>query len=101
MQQLELGTAPPAPNNDITNPQGVVRAAEITPKPAVRHSDAPMCMQCGVQMIHTKALANHSLPSSGDVTVGYVKPSIEALREATEKVARFLLDKAGAKAEAA
>jgi hypothetical protein len=29
------------------------------------------------------------------VTVGYVKPSIEALREATEKVARFLLGKAG------
>lgn len=57
--------------------------------------------ECGVQMIHTKALANHSLPSSGDVTVGYVRPSIEALREATEKVARFLLDKAQAKAEAA
>jgi hypothetical protein len=52
-------------------------------------------------MIHTKALCNHSLASSGDVTVGYVRPSIEALREATEKVARFLLDKAGAKAEAA
>jgi integrase len=57
--------------------------------------------ECGVQMIHTKALANHSLPSSGDVTVGYVKPSIDALREATEKVARFLLGKAGVKAEAA
>lgn len=57
--------------------------------------------ECGVQMIHTKALANRSLPSSGDVAVGYVKPSIEALREATEKVARFLLDKAGVRAEAA
>jgi len=57
--------------------------------------------ECGVQMIHTKALANHSLPSGGDVTMGYVKPCIEALREATEKVARFLLDKAAAKAEAA
>jgi len=57
--------------------------------------------ECGVQMIHTKALANHSLPSSGDVTVGYVKPSIEALREATEKVAAFLLGKAGVEAEAA
>mgnify|MGYP000154712825 CR=1 FL=1 len=57
--------------------------------------------ECGVQMIHTKALCNHSLPSSGDVTMGYVKPSIEALREATEKVARFLLGKAGVKAEAA
>ena len=34
-----------------------------------------------------------SLPSSGDVTMGYVKPSIDALREATERVAEFLLAK--------
>jgi len=55
--------------------------------------------EAGVQMIHTKALCNHSLPSSGDVTVGYVRPSIEALREATEAVARFLLGKAGVESD--
>jgi len=66
VQQLELGTAPPAPNNDITNPQGVVRAAEITPKPAVRHSDAPMCMQCGVQM--NRAGSCHACPSCGSTS---------------------------------
>ena len=46
---------------------------------------------------HADAPAD-AVHGSGDVTVGYVKPSIEALREATEKVARFLLGKAGAKA---
>jgi ribonucleoside-diphosphate reductase alpha chain len=66
VQQLELGTAPPAPNNDITNPDGIVRAAEITPKPAVRHSDAPMCMQCGVQM--NRAGSCHACPSCGSTS---------------------------------
>ncbi|MBI4936017.1 MAG: vitamin B12-dependent ribonucleotide reductase [Actinobacteria bacterium] len=66
VQQLELGTAPPAPNNDITNPSGVVRATEITPKPAARHSDAPMCMQCGVQM--NRAGSCHACPSCGSTS---------------------------------
>ena len=66
VQQLELGTAPPAPNNDITNPDGIVRAAEITPKPSVRHSDAPMCMQCGVQM--NRAGSCHACPSCGSTS---------------------------------
>jgi ribonucleoside-diphosphate reductase alpha chain len=71
VQQLELGTAPPAPNNDITNPGGIVRAAQesaaqITPKPAVRHSDAPMCMQCGVQM--NRAGSCHACPSCGSTS---------------------------------
>ena len=66
VQQLELGTAPPAPNNDITNPGGVIRPTEITPKPAVRHSDAPMCMQCGVQM--NRAGSCHACPSCGSTS---------------------------------
>ena len=65
-QQLEMGTAPPAPNNDVTNPGGMVRPAAITPKPAVRHSDAPMCMQCGVQMI--RAGSCHACPSCGSTS---------------------------------
>ncbi len=64
--QLELGVAPIAPNNDVTNPQGIVRPAEITPKPAVRHSDAPMCMQCGVHMI--RAGSCHACPSCGSTS---------------------------------
>jgi ribonucleoside-diphosphate reductase alpha chain len=65
-QQLELGTAPPAPNNDVTNPGGIARPTEITPKPAVRHSDAPMCMQCGVQM--NRAGSCHACPSCGSTS---------------------------------
>ena len=63
LQQLELGTAPPAPNNDVTNPGGLARPASISPKPAQRHSDAPMCMQCGVQM--NRAGSCHACPSCG------------------------------------
>jgi ribonucleoside-diphosphate reductase alpha chain len=61
--QLDLGVAPTAPNNDITNPGGIVRPAESAAKPAVRHSDAPMCMQCGVQMV--RAGSCHACPSCG------------------------------------
>ena len=57
--QLLLGTAAAAPNNDITNPSGIVR-------PAVRQSDAPMCMQCGVQM--NRAGSCHACPSCGSTS---------------------------------
>ena len=55
--QLEAGVAPAAPNNDVTNPQGTVRPMS---RP---HADAPMCMQCGVQMI--RAGSCHACPSCG------------------------------------
>jgi ribonucleoside-diphosphate reductase alpha chain len=57
--QLDLGVAPSAPNNDVTNPSGA-------PRPEVRHSDAPMCMQCGVQMI--RAGSCHACPSCGSTS---------------------------------
>ncbi|MCO5330411.1 MAG: vitamin B12-dependent ribonucleotide reductase [Ilumatobacteraceae bacterium] len=60
--QMELGVAPPAPNNDITNPGGVARPEGAT----VRHSDAPMCMQCGVQMV--RAGSCHACPSCGSTS---------------------------------
>jgi ribonucleoside-diphosphate reductase alpha chain len=70
LAQMELGVAPAAPNNDITNPGGMARTpeqtAQITPKPAVRHSDAPMCMQCGVQM--NRAGSCHACPSCGSTS---------------------------------
>ncbi|HQZ35898.1 MAG TPA: hypothetical protein PK020_15840, partial [Ilumatobacteraceae bacterium] len=62
--QMELGVAPAAPNNDVTNPSGLPR--ESTSKPAVRHSDSPMCMQCGVQMI--RAGSCHACPSCGSTS---------------------------------
>ena len=59
--QMELGLAPAAPNNDVTNPGGVAR-----PTAKVRQSDAPMCMQCGVQMI--RAGSCHACPSCGSTS---------------------------------
>jgi ribonucleoside-diphosphate reductase alpha chain len=66
--QLDLGVAPQAPNNDVTNPAGVVRSAPGggNAKPVVRQSDAPMCMQCGVQMI--RAGSCHACPSCGSTS---------------------------------
>jgi ribonucleoside-diphosphate reductase alpha chain len=65
-QQLQAGTLPPAPNNDVTNPEGIVRPVDLTAKPSVRHSDAPMCMQCGVQM--NRAGSCHACPSCGSTS---------------------------------
>ena len=62
--QLDLGIASKAPNNDVTNPGGIVRPAGATPQ--VRQSDAPMCMQCGVQMI--RAGSCHACPSCGSTS---------------------------------
>ncbi len=64
--QLELGMAPPAPNNDLTNPEGVARPVDAGANPARRKSDAPMCMQCGVQMV--RAGSCHACPSCGSTS---------------------------------
>ena len=49
---------------------------------------------CNVSPLDQKALANHALPS-GDITEGYIRPGLEHLREVAEKIAAFLLGKAG------
>jgi ribonucleoside-diphosphate reductase alpha chain len=55
--QLEMGIAPVAPVSD--------HSAEIARK-AQKHSDAPMCMQCGVQM--NRAGSCHAFPSCGSTS---------------------------------
>ena len=57
-QQMELGTAPPAPVSDHTPSAGTARP--------IYKSDAPMCMQCGVQM--QRAGACHACPSCGSTS---------------------------------
>ncbi len=52
--QMELGLAPATPE-DNTPARGIIR-----------HSDAPMCMQCGVQMI--RAGSCHACPSCGSTS---------------------------------
>ncbi|MEZ5216515.1 MAG: hypothetical protein R2715_07970 [Ilumatobacteraceae bacterium] len=56
--QMELGTAPAAPSTDHSPAAG-------TPRPVYK-SDAPMCMQCGVQM--QRAGACHACPSCGSTS---------------------------------
>ena len=51
--QIEMGVAPTAPVSDHSGP-------------IVRHSDAPMCMQCGVQMV--RAGSCHACPSCGNTS---------------------------------
>jgi len=55
--QMEMGIAPPAPKSD--------HSAEIS-RPEAKHSDAPMCMQCGVQMV--RAGSCHACPSCGNTS---------------------------------
>jgi ribonucleoside-diphosphate reductase alpha chain len=55
VQQIELGIAPKAPISDHSSPNGIVR-----------HSDAPMCMLCGVQM--QRAGSCHACPSCGSTS---------------------------------
>jgi ribonucleoside-diphosphate reductase alpha chain len=50
-RQMQLGVAPPAPVSDVSG---------AIPRP---QSDAPMCMQCGVQMVRSGAC--HVCPTCG------------------------------------
>jgi len=57
--QLQYGLAPTAPSTDHSPAGGIER-------PAMKHSDAPMCMQCGVQM--QRAGSCHACPSCGSTS---------------------------------
>lgn len=50
--------------------------------------------ECDVRELNIKTLANHALPG-GDGTEGYIRPDVEHLCACVEKVAGFLLGKAG------
>ncbi|CAB4562571.1 MAG: vitamin B12-dependent ribonucleotide reductase [Actinobacteria bacterium] len=54
--KVELGLAPTAPISDHSAPEGIKRP----------HSDAPMCMMCGVQM--QRAGSCHACPSCGSTS---------------------------------
>ncbi len=50
--------------------------------------------EAGLSPWDIKILVNHTLPDSGDVTAGYLRPSLEHLRGCQERVAAFLLHRA-------
>jgi ribonucleoside-diphosphate reductase alpha chain len=58
-EQMEFGLAAPAPSTDHSPAAGMAR-------PPVKASDAPMCMQCGVQMV--RAGSCHACPSCGSTS---------------------------------
>jgi integrase len=74
-----------------------LRGFGYTPHRA-RDTFATACEESGVSVLATKVLLNHR---DKTITEGYQRLSLGHLREAAEKVARFLLGKAGVKAEAA
>lgn len=59
-----------------------------------RDTFATACLEAGVGTFEKKILMNHTLPQS-DVTEGYQRPSTEHMRWCIERVAAFLLGKAG------
>ena len=61
-QQMELGTRPAGAEQRRHQP-AAARAGHAS---RVRHSDAPMCMQCGVQMV--RAGSCHACPSCGSTS---------------------------------
>jgi ribonucleoside-diphosphate reductase alpha chain len=67
VEQIEQGVLPATPE-DNTDARGVVRAtdASAAPAPELQTSDAPLCMQCGVQMI--RAGSCHACPSCGSTS---------------------------------
>lgn len=60
----------------------------------LRDTYATAAHEVGVHPLDLKLLLNHALPGEGDVTLGYIRPSLEHLRGACEAVAGWLLDKA-------
>ena len=62
----------------------------------LRDTFATAAREAGVGFLELKVLLNHATPS-GDVTAGYIKPSVEHLRTCTERIAAFLAERTGAR----
>lgn len=58
----------------------------------LRDTFATAAHEAGVLLFDTKILMNHALPV-GDVTEGYMRPTMEHLAKQQERISRFLLDK--------
>jgi integrase len=67
------------------------RKVRFLPSPhRLRDTFATAAHEAGVHPLDLKVLLNHALPAADDVTMGYIRPSLEHLREAVERVAGFL-----------
>lgn len=74
-----------------------VRKRTAMPGPhALRHTFANAGHEAMLRELDLGILMNHAPPRPrGNVTRGYIHPSMDHLRECTEKVASYLLEKAG------
>jgi len=57
----------------------------------LRDTFACAAHEARIHPLDLKVLMNHALPSTGDVTAGYIRPSIEHLRGCVEEIAAFLV----------
>lgn len=80
----------------VEQADGKVKKEQSLPGPhRLRNTWATAANECGVDLLSIKTLMGHALPSGGDVTLGYMRPSDAHLKVQAEKVAAFLLAKAG------
>ena len=56
----------------------------------LRDTFATAAHEARVHPLDLKVLMNHALPAADDVTLGYIRPSIEHLRVSVERIAAFL-----------
>lgn len=61
----------------------------------LRDTFASAAHEARLHPLDLKVLMNHRLASSDDVTEGYIRPSVEHLRDCAERVAAFLRKKMG------
>jgi hypothetical protein len=79
----------------IVTEKGTPSKAGVLPSPhRLRDTFLTAAHECDVRELNIKTLANHALPG-GDETDGCIRPDVEHLRVCVEKVATFLLGKAG------
>lgn len=85
----------PKEQRTVRDEDGRKRVVYLPSPHRLRDTFATACLEAGVGSMERKILMNHTL-SEGDVTEGYIRPSVEYLRECLEKLTAFVLKKAGA-----
>lgn len=79
----------------VVTEKGTETKVAVLPSPhRLRDTFLTAAHECYLRELDIKTLANHALPG-GDVTQGYIRPDVEHLRACVEKVATYLLGKAG------
>src|SRR5262249_12679649 len=66
--------------------RGGQKVKELPSPHRLRDTFATIAHEVGIDPITLKCLLNHSLPG-GDVTAGYIRPSLETMRTAVQRIA--------------